>query len=282
MGQDARIDKLYPALTVRERAVMVLKAKNEDREVDEKVYASMSNRQVEEYNGYIALFNGISVHTTLYIRSRKLLVEQLNLRYAWLLTLQSWSLRASTVSDYFIRYTREPITEAEFKKLGPRRRKKPQWGSAYELFPDDQAEVVRMRRARKQAREQLARMPADEDFDLRSLARTEETGYQRDGEPLATMLLGTVVGSLLQRWHELRAIEVAVGEANEDLNGEDLLEPDTRQTLNEAKAAVLEIYEGVKLRYDDSLELTEPGEDDLKQAKQLVEYGKAFFDRLAP
>ena len=57
-GGDGRLNKLYPGLTAKERAVLVLKGWKQDTEEDPLVRRTMPVEQGAEFNIYIDLLNG--------------------------------------------------------------------------------------------------------------------------------------------------------------------------------------------------------------------------------
>ena len=114
--KDSRVDKLFPALTAKERAILSIRALKEERDEDPKVRSTMPGDQVDEFNRYIALFNAVNQDIGFYIILLQQLVEQLDLRYSWLLTVRLWGMRASSEASYLVLYTKEPVTESEFQR----------------------------------------------------------------------------------------------------------------------------------------------------------------------
>jgi len=121
---ERRLDKLYPALSAEERAVLVLKAWKEDKEPDPAVRYSMPHTQAREYNRLIDLMNAANFQLGQYVLVVELLVGQLDLRYAWLTTLRLWGMHASSTADYIGLYTKEPVTESEHRRLLEKERAK--------------------------------------------------------------------------------------------------------------------------------------------------------------
>ncbi len=110
-----RLDKLYPALTAKERALLVLRAWKQDEEEDRQVRLTMPDGQAREFNRYIDLMNG-AYRLTPYIHVIGLHIDQLNLRYGWLLALDLWAIHALSLGEFICFETKEPITESEYRQ----------------------------------------------------------------------------------------------------------------------------------------------------------------------
>ena len=119
---ERRLQKLYPALSAKERAILVLKAWKGDREPDPSVRLTMPSGQAPEYNRLIDLMDAANFQLGQYVLVIDLLLGQLDLRYAWLATLRLWGIDASSTADYIGLYTKEPVTESEHKRLLERER----------------------------------------------------------------------------------------------------------------------------------------------------------------
>ncbi len=111
-----RLQKLYPALTAKERAILVLKACREDRDEDLRVRQSMPRQQITKFNRLIDLIRGV-YHLALYIALLEQSVDNLSLRYGWLLSLVLWGDAVLSLEGYILLYTKEPITESEYSRL---------------------------------------------------------------------------------------------------------------------------------------------------------------------
>ncbi len=112
---DGRIDKLYPALTAKERALMVLRAWKQDEEEDRRIRLTMPSGQSIEFNRYIDLLLG-ACELTPYVHALGLMIDQMDMRYGWLLTLDLWAIHAFKLADYIWIETKEPITESEYRR----------------------------------------------------------------------------------------------------------------------------------------------------------------------
>ncbi len=112
---DGRLDKLYPALSAKERALIVLRAWKQDEEEDRRIRLTMPPGQINEFNGYIDLLNG-GCELTPYVHAIGIMIDQMDVRYGWLLTLDLWAIHAMTLAEYIWSETKEPITESEYRR----------------------------------------------------------------------------------------------------------------------------------------------------------------------
>jgi hypothetical protein len=117
MTGTGRLDRLYPALTAKERALLVLRAWKEDREEDLQVRRTMPPDQAPDFNRYIHLMNAANLEAGKYIVVLNGVANQLNSKSAWLASLQVWGIRVWDLATYIILHTNEPITESEHKRL---------------------------------------------------------------------------------------------------------------------------------------------------------------------
>lgn len=85
--QGRRVGKMLSILTARERALLILRAIKEDGEVDPAVRFTMPYEQVQEFNHYIFLMNGVNCDLGTFTAYLSAMVGQLNLRLGWLITV---------------------------------------------------------------------------------------------------------------------------------------------------------------------------------------------------
>ncbi len=111
---DKRLERLYPALSAKERAVLILRAWKEGRDHDPRIRRTVPDAQLDAYGRLIGLLQGASDALSHYIVVVHQLVEQLDLRYAWLATLHLYALDASLLTSYFTMDSDEPITQSEY------------------------------------------------------------------------------------------------------------------------------------------------------------------------
>ena len=114
---EGRINKLYPALTAKERAILVLRAWKEDADEDPLVRLTMPAAQVSEFNRVIGLMNGANCHLGVYMVVLRTAVSTLSAKLGWLLSLHLWGMDAWNVAAYLFFNTREPVTESEHRSL---------------------------------------------------------------------------------------------------------------------------------------------------------------------
>jgi hypothetical protein len=117
-----RLDRLYPALTAKERALLVLRAWKEEREEDVQVRRTMPQSQALDFNYYIHLTNAANLDIGKYIVVLQMTATQLGLKHAWLASLQLWGIRVWDLAQYIALHTNEPITESEHRRLAEKAR----------------------------------------------------------------------------------------------------------------------------------------------------------------
>jgi len=117
MSGTARLDKLYPALTAKERALLVLRAWKGDQEEDAQVRLTMPQSQARDFNHYIHLMNAANRDLGMYVAALNGIAKELGLKAAWLASLQMWGIRVWDVWTYIALHTNEPITESEHRRL---------------------------------------------------------------------------------------------------------------------------------------------------------------------
>jgi hypothetical protein len=116
MSIDGRLDKLAPALTAKERAILVLRAWKEGVPEDPQVRSKMPPEQALEFNRYIALMNGVNAFLTFYTGILDQSLALLDARYGWLLTLHLWALNVSDLAGHIVLYTKEPVTRSQHEQ----------------------------------------------------------------------------------------------------------------------------------------------------------------------
>jgi hypothetical protein len=117
MSRDARLNRLMPALSARERATMVLRNFKEKRSQDHRLGEGMTSAEAREYNRLIRLMNACNLELLPSILTLSDQVEMLDLRIGWLVTLEMWSEHAEMVELYLKGFTKEPITESGHRAL---------------------------------------------------------------------------------------------------------------------------------------------------------------------
>ncbi len=131
---DKRLDRLLPALSAQERAILMLRDLKADKPQDRQLLHTAPERQTTELNGLVGLMNaanGDLAHLILVIGER---VRQDDLRLGWLewariCALEMWAVRAR-----FNTCAREPITESAYREREEEARK--------ELIPVEECAMV--------------------------------------------------------------------------------------------------------------------------------------------
>ncbi len=117
MSGNQRLDRLYPALTAKERALLVLRAWKQDCEEDAQVRRTMPPDQAPDFNHYIHLMNAANRDLGMYVAALNGIAKELGLKSAWLASLQMWGIRVWDLWTYIALHTNEPITESEHRRL---------------------------------------------------------------------------------------------------------------------------------------------------------------------
>jgi len=113
---DARLDKLAPALTAKERAILALRAWKEGVQEDPQVRSKISPQQGPEFNHYIGLMRGVYDFLSLYTLILDQSLTLFDARYGWLLSLHLWALTTMDLAGYIAFHTKEPITRSEYQQ----------------------------------------------------------------------------------------------------------------------------------------------------------------------
>src|SRR5581483_105161 len=112
MSIDARLSRLSPVLTARERAVLVLKSLKDKTPEDPSWRRSMPPEQTEEFNRLIVLMNACNVYLPLYISVLHERVEQLYLRFYWYDTVLGFGLHPWKLAELVPPARRKQAEEA--------------------------------------------------------------------------------------------------------------------------------------------------------------------------
>jgi hypothetical protein len=128
---DSRLSRLAPALSARERAILVLNAWKEGKEDDPSWRRTMPQNQAHEFNRYIGLMNVANRQIAIVIRMLKQSADECGLRFAWLTSLILWQEHVEEIRRAIRLAVREPISEAEYAAEVARFRE--QWVDIAEL-----------------------------------------------------------------------------------------------------------------------------------------------------
>lgn len=116
MNGEQRLDRLYPALTAKERGLLVLKAYRADEKPDRLIYDTTPNEQAHAFNHYIHLMNAANTEVAMVLMVLREQMAKLDMKHAWLKTLRFWADDVATLRVLFGRNDREPITQSEYAK----------------------------------------------------------------------------------------------------------------------------------------------------------------------
>ena len=114
---NSQLNRLLPALSGRERAILAVHNYKEGKPADDTLRYGMSRPDAVEYNRLIGVMNACNgeIGTVVLLLSRTL--DSLEVREAWLLTLQVWQLNLAEIDFAVTSLLKEPITESEHEKL---------------------------------------------------------------------------------------------------------------------------------------------------------------------
>ena len=114
MSAEQRLERLYPALTAKERGLLVLRAYKAGQKPDPAIYHSTPSSQGPAFNRYIRLMNAVNVELATVLQVLQVQVEKLDLRHAWFLTVHRWSIETSVIGQYLDVALKEAITASEY------------------------------------------------------------------------------------------------------------------------------------------------------------------------
>lgn len=112
-----RLDRLFPALTARERGILALQAVKEGREQDPRVTSTLPREQVREFMHYVFVINSLSSELGTHLALISHLVGQLHLGLGWLETIKLWGMTVLALAQYIVLHTKEPVTQNEYEQL---------------------------------------------------------------------------------------------------------------------------------------------------------------------
>src|SRR3954463_10695382 len=90
MSLDARLTKLMPGLTAKERGILILRSLREQTPEDPSWRRSMPQDQSREFNRLIVLMNATNIYLPLYITMVAEWAAQMEVRLSWLMTLTQY------------------------------------------------------------------------------------------------------------------------------------------------------------------------------------------------
>ena len=116
MSAEQRLDRLLPALSARERAILMLRDGKAGKQQDRQLLHAAPDNQAPALNRLIGLMNaanGDLAHVIVIIGER---VKQEQLRFNWLAWARICALEMWAIGSRFHVSAREPITESEYGK----------------------------------------------------------------------------------------------------------------------------------------------------------------------
>ncbi len=117
MSIDARLNKLMPALTARERAVLVLRSLKDKTQEDPQWRRSMPADQVPQFNRLIELMNRCNLQIAFLITVVEKEVEKLELLTDWWFSLLLWQVNLAEIDLLASIVAREAVTQSEHRQL---------------------------------------------------------------------------------------------------------------------------------------------------------------------
>jgi hypothetical protein len=210
MSRGSRAERLYSALTAKERAILVLQALKSDCLADPLVRETTPAEQVPAFNGYMEVVRQATVVTTLCVDGLKGTTGRLLIQRDWLRCLALWAMESKVLKQFMLCYTK-----SRHRRLVERARSEL-------LSPCDPADRSRMRELGGKKMDALAMNALDRIVD--SVARSLIEGVQ-------------------QSWSELLALELALGEASAEFDGEEPILPDQRSAMDSVRAELRDIHD---------------------------------------
>ncbi|MBI5285334.1 MAG: hypothetical protein HY874_09595 [Chloroflexi bacterium] len=117
MSAEQRLNRLYPALTAKERGLLVLHAYKTGEQPDSLIYSTAPSSQGREFNRYIRMMNAVNIELAAVLFVLRERVGKLDLKFAWLQTVYLWGMETSAIGDYLNVAVKEPITASEYAPI---------------------------------------------------------------------------------------------------------------------------------------------------------------------
>jgi hypothetical protein len=234
MSAEQRLDRLYPALTAKERGLLVLHAYKAGEQPDRLIYSTTPSGQRREFNRYIRLMNACNVELATMLVVLREQIGKTDLKYAWFMTLCLWGIETQFLGDEVLARTKD-------------------------------------RTLRRDVRRMMRRAPGDLQVpvDL-TLPHAERDPFKQGyGDEMVRAVLFGIKQGLEQHWCELRSIEIALAEVAEEFGGEDPLQPDVRALIDGCLATCTTLRDQVADYVE--IELAEPAEEDISPVRALIE-----------
>ena len=114
-GLTARLDELGPALSAKERAILVLRSFKDKTPENPMWRRTMPKSQYAEFNRLIDLMNACDLNLGDLITGSLLLVQQLEARLGCLLSTNLYRSALERMALHIWTSTREPVTESDYR-----------------------------------------------------------------------------------------------------------------------------------------------------------------------
>jgi len=112
MSIDSRLSALMPALTAKERAILVLRSLKDRTLEDPKLRRAMPTEQAAEFNRLIVLMNACNIYLPLHVTMVEGHSQELHLRFSWLMTLARFGMHTWNLAGLI-----PPSKRAQAEKL---------------------------------------------------------------------------------------------------------------------------------------------------------------------
>lgn len=156
-----------------------------------------------------------------------------------------------------------------------------EWGTAYEVLPDEKADVVRFHQAERQRVRELSERWTPQ--SLLSVPPRLLESYAADAEKqpphpnwLRDALIDALINDIPQAWRLVRAVELLIEEVREEFDGEDPATVSVHNTLINTKLTLTEVRDGLRSDGVD-VDLLEPDEDDLAVPRKIMERAERVY-----
>jgi hypothetical protein len=116
LSAEQRLDRLYSALTAKERGLLVLRAVKAGEKPDRLIYDTTPSGQTTQFNHYIHLINAANAEMAMVLMLLSEQTSKVEMKLAWLQTLQLWADDVGSLRVLVGRNQKEPITESEYAR----------------------------------------------------------------------------------------------------------------------------------------------------------------------
>jgi hypothetical protein len=116
MTSDKRLNRVFPELTAKERALLILRAMKAGADEDPWVRATIPYRQAAEFNRLIEIINTMNTEMGWALHLIREQVTHVELRHAWLVTVHVAGVEQKALRTFVAMGLREPVTESEYRE----------------------------------------------------------------------------------------------------------------------------------------------------------------------